>query len=240
MATGIEGDQLTGLQWCGESFNKEKVLSIKDLNSGAINITHYYGLSEITYNSIYSLAWHYITKIVYIKIHIYRHIDSTHQYFFNKRKLVTKTRMQLLQFLIDNQLGSTHKGIHIISLLTQIYSTRLFFHPSKDVYKAKLELYLDSLVKSGELQFVNNEYVVTGIAITTIEKYEEDERRHTEAVKIQRKMFWLTVVAVIFTIVQTGMIKLPTILDWSTSNASQLASHESLNRTLGADAPPTR
>jgi len=81
--------------------------------------------------------------------------------------------------------------------------------------------YLDSLVDSGELEKVNNEYVVKGAAISTIEKYEEDERRHTEAVKLQRKMFWLTVVAVIFAMIQTGVIKLPTLVDLSGNNESQ-------------------
>jgi hypothetical protein len=78
-----------------------------------------------------------------------------------------------------------------------------------------MELYLDSLIDSGELRKINNEYVVTGKAIGTIEKYEEEERRHTEAVKLQKKMFWLTILGVLFTIVQSGFIKLPTVLDLS-------------------------
>ena len=70
-------------------------------------------------------------------------------------------------------------------------------HPSFDILHKKLDLYLESLVESGELKKVNDEFVVTGNAISTIEKYEEEERRHTEAVKLQRKMFWLTIIAVI-------------------------------------------
>lgn len=218
IATAINGDRLEGLQWNGSAYADSSTLSIKDLETGRLNITHYYGLSEITYDSIYDVAWNYITKLVYLKIKAYRHIDSTYQYFFNKRKLITKRRMELLRLMMDDQLDRTHNGISSLDLMTKIYSMRMFLHPTWEVQHQKVELYLESLVMSGELNKINEEYVVTGQAISTLEKYEEDERRHTEAVKLQKKMFWLTIVAVIFAIVQSGFIKLPTIIDLSKIN----------------------
>jgi len=125
--------------------------------------------------------------------------------------------MDLLRFMMDDQLDRTHKGIGSIALLEKLFSMRLFLHPSFDVQHEKLELYLDSLVASGEIvKKINNEYVVTGKAISTLEKYEEEERRHTEAVKLQRKMFWLAIIALIFAVVQSGLIKLPAIIDLTT------------------------
>ncbi len=119
---------------------------------------------------------------------------------------------------MDDQLDRTHNGITSLDLMTKIYSMRLFLHPSWEVQNNIMDLYLESLALSGELSKISDdEYVVTGKAISTIEKYEEDERRHIEAVKLQRKMFWLTIIAVIFTIVQAGVIKLPTVIDFSTS-----------------------
>lgn len=215
IATAITGDTLEGLLWNGNAYADSTTLSIADLETGRLNITHYYGLSEVTYDSIYDVAWNYVTRLVYLKIKIYRHIDSTYQYFFNKRKLVTKKRMELLQMMMDDQLDRTHDGISSLDLMTRIYSMRMFLHPSWEIQHRKVELYLDSLVISGELREVNNEYVVTGQAISTIERYEEEERRHTEAVILQKKMFWLTIVGVIFAIVQSGFIKLPTIIDLS-------------------------
>lgn len=221
MARGIEGEKLTGLKSNGVSFTDDATLSISDLENGTLNITHYYGIDAVTYNSIYGVAWHYITKWAYLKIHIHRYIDSTHQYFFNKRKLVTKTRMELLQFMMNDQLDRTHNGIDLISLMSKIYSMRSFLHPSRKMQQQKLNLYLESLVLSEELKMVNHEYVVTGKAISTIEKYEEEERRHTEAVKLQWNMFWITLIAVIFTIVQSGVIKLPTIINWSETPSAE-------------------
>lgn len=219
VAAAISGDVLTGHKWNGSSYAVSATISISDLESGTLNITHYYGLSEVTYDSIYAAVWHYVTRLIYLKIHIYRYIDSTYQYFFNKRKLVTKKRMELLQLMMDDQLDRTHDGITSLDLMTKIYSMRLFLHPSWELQHKKMDLYLESLVSSGELNKINDEYVVTGKAISTIEKYEEDERRHTEAVKLQRKMLWLTIVAVIFAMVQSGVIRLPTVIDFSDTPA---------------------
>ena len=232
IATAIDGDVLTGLKWNGSSYADSATISISEINSGSLNITHYYGLSEVTYDSIYDVAWNYVTRLIYIKIHIHRYIDTTFQYFFNKKKLVTKKRMELLRFMMDDQLNRTHDGIGSLDLMTKIYSTRLFLHPSRDMQFKKSDLYLDSLVSSGELEKINDKYVVTGKAISTIEKYEEEERRHTEAVKLQRKMFWLTLIAVLFAIVQSGLIKLPTVFDFS-DNPIMENSH---NKANSADA----
>ena len=232
IATAIDGDVLTGLKWNGNSYADSATISISEINSLSLNITHYYGLSDISYDSIYDVAWNYVTRLIYIKIQIHRYIETTFQYFFNKKKLVTKKRMELLRFMMDEQLNRTHDGIGSLNLMTKIYSTRLFLHPSRDMQLKKSELYLDSLVSSGDLKKMSDKYIVTGKAISTIEKYEEEERRHTEAVKLQRKMFWLTLIAVLFAIVQSGLIKLPTVFDFS-ENPNIENSH---NKANSADA----
>lgn len=231
VATAIDGDVLTGLKWNGTSYADGATISISDLESGALNITHYYGLSEVVYDSIYGVAWNYVTRFIYLKLHIYRYLDSTYQYFFNKRKLVTKRRMELLRLMMDDQLDRTHNGITSFALMTKIYSMRLFLHPSWEAQHQKINLYLESLVLSGELSKINDEYVVTGRAISTIEKYEEDERRHTEAVKLQKRMFWLTIIAVIFAIVQSGVIRLPTVIDFSDTPGPDNPHNKPMHRT---------
>ena len=215
IATAIADDVITGLKWNGSSYSEHESISISNLDNGSLSITHYYGLSEVTYDSIYSAAWHHITRLVYLKICIIRYIESTFQYYFNKKKLVTKKRMDLLRLMMEDQLDRTHNGIGSIDLLATIYSNRLFLHPAWEEQHKKVDLYLDSLVESGELIKVNHEFVVTGKAIITLEKYEDDERRHAESVKLQKKMFWIAIIGAIFAIVQSGTIKLPTVIDLS-------------------------
>lgn len=58
-------------------------------------------------------------------------------------------------------------------------------------------------------------YKVTGEALKTIELYEEQERKHRESVIMQRLTAILTVVIILLTAAQTGIIKLPTLIDWT-------------------------
>ena len=232
LAMGYEDQTLTGLKWNEHSYADKYSLGLSELGKYKFKVTHYYGLDKVIYNSIYDIVWNYITKFVYLKIHLYRYISSTHQFFFNKRKLVTKKRMELIQFMMNDQLDRTHNGIDLVDLMTKLYSINWILHPSGDEQQKKLEFYLESLVMSGELKEINGEYVVTGKAISTIEKYEEEERRHIEAVKLQKRMFWLTILLLIAAIVQSGVIKLPTLLDFS-SNISTRSTHD---QTKAADA----
>ena len=220
VATGFEKDILFGLKWDGERYADDGSVSIDEFNNGEIRITHYYGLSEVIYSNLYELTWNYLFRIVYLKIHVYRYINSAHQYFFNKKKLITKKRMELIQFMMNDQLDRERQGIGVIELMTKLYSIKWVLHPSADEQQNKLELYLDSLVDSGDLRKVSTEYVVTGKSISTIEKYEEEERRHSEAVKLQKKMVSLTILIAFVAIIESGIIKLPILLDLTISSES--------------------
>lgn len=215
MATEVTGDRVNGMQWNGSSYSEHGSLSIADLDAGDFRITHYYGLSEVIYENIYDAAWNYFTKLVYLKINIHRFLDSTFQYFFNKRKLVTKKRIELLQLIMEDQIDRTHDGITLSDLMVKLYSMRMFLHPTWETQEKRLQLYLDSLVASRDITMVNDEYVVSGAALSTIERYEEEERRHAEAVKMQWLIAAITILGVAFAAVQSGFIKLPTVLDLS-------------------------
>lgn len=216
IATSMAGDLLEGVTWNGASYADSTTLSISNLATAQLNITHYYGLTEVRYDSIYEAAWHNVTRLIYLRIRIHRYVESTFQYFFNKRKLVTRRRIELLQLMMDDQLDRSHNSISSVALMAKIYSMRMFLHPSWTSQERRLRLYLDSLVATGELECINGDYVVTGLAISTIERFEEEERRHVEAVKLQRLMFYLTVVGAVFAAIQSQIIKLPTFIDWST------------------------
>jgi hypothetical protein len=239
IASGYYDDTIQGLVWDGNSYADDHTMPFSEFIEGELRITHYYGLSNITYKSMYGLAWNYLTKIIYLRIQVYRYIERTSQYFFNKGKLVTKKRMELLQFMMKDQLDRERNAIGIISLMSKLYSIKWVLHPSRDEQQHILELYLESLVESGELCEVNQKYVVTGKAISTIEKYEEEERRHTEAVKLQRKMVYLTILLLFIAIVQSGLIKLPTLLDFTVDNSPVKTHNKSSNLTGANYAPPS-
>lgn len=218
---GVEGDNLTGMLWDGTSYSTEAKIPIETIVAHDLFITHYYGHDEIKYRGIYDFIINNITRWIYIKMYI----EKLDQYFFNKKKLVTKERMDLLKLMLSDQFERSHSGISIIDLMTKLYSIKWVLHPKSDVQEKKLELYLDSLVKSGDIKKINHEYEVTGTAISSIEKFEEEERRHVENVKMQKRALWLTIIIAIAALIQAGVIKLPTLIDLSAKTHNEQVQH---------------
>ena len=209
---GLTGGELNCIEWDGSHYQIERIIPLSTLCLSDFQITHYYGLSTIQYSGLFDFVFNRFTMWPYIKTHAFRRIDSFDQYFFNKKKLITKQRMELLKFLINRALeGKTEH--EPLDLMEDIYTIKCFLHPQWEEQQQKLKFYLDSLVDTGELQEINYKYVVTGHALRAIEEYEEQERKHTANVKMQRRMFWLTFVIAALTLVQAGLVKVPALLD---------------------------
>jgi hypothetical protein len=210
-----EVNTLEGFKWNGRQYEEKYSINLLDIDNYDFRVFHYYGLDDVYYDSIYTLAFNYLTRLKYIKIILYRKFSSVDQYFFNKKKLITRKRMELLQFMVDIQLDSSQNTFDSLNLMTKLYSIKWVLHPSADSQRSKLEIYMDSLVASGELKREGMNYILTGKAIQTLENYEEEERRHVARVKLQRRLIWLTLILVFIGLVQSGIIKLPTLLNLS-------------------------
>lgn len=204
----ISADELDCIEWNGSRYQIPRPLPLSSLRLSDFQITHYYGLSEIRYKGILDFVLNKLTGWPYIKVHVVRWLDSFGQYIFNKKKLITKRRMELLKFLVDRTLDGK-KEHNPLDLMTDLYSIKWLPHRNGDEQLQILEFFLDSLAETGELRKTNDLYVVTGHALRTIEEYEEQERRHTENVKMQRRIFWLTLAIVVLTALQTGLVRLP-------------------------------
>lgn len=212
VAEHMRGDVLECVEWDGTSYAIRTNLPVAELPELHLRITHYYGLAEVRYSGIFDLLIGRYTGWPYIKIWLYRIWDRLQQESYNRRKIVTKRRMDLLRLLVEKHAGGS---VSSIDLMTELYSIRWVMHPDSEAEQQRIELYLDSLVRSGDLQLVNHDFAVTGQALSTIERYEEEERRHGESVGVQRRMWWLTLLIALLTLVQAGIVKLPTLLDIS-------------------------
>jgi len=202
-----------GKEWNGSSYSITSSLPLQGLDAYSLNIVHYYGSSEIRFSGIWDFVINRLTGLAYAKIPVLRTIEKLDQYFFNKKRLITKQRMELLKVMLDHHIQRSGQGFGIVGLMTELYSSRWIRHPEGEMQERKLQLYLNSLVESGELERNGTRYTIKGKAILTIEKFEEEERRHSENVRLQRGMFFLTVVIVVFTLFQTGLIKVSPLLD---------------------------
>ena len=194
-------DTLECIEWDGRHFATPKTVPLHEVNFRDLYITHYYGLDVIKFSGITSFALNRLTAWLYIKVHILRVLNRFSQYIFNKKKLVTKERMDLMKFLVELH----HDGISQfdeIDLMTQLHTIRWVAHPDRESEREKLTFYLDSLVDTGELKRDGYYYMLTGQALRAIEEYEEQKRKHAKNVKIGWLMFWLTLAILILTVVQ--------------------------------------
>lgn len=225
LVRNLSGDTLDCLEWSGHSFDKPVNVKLYSIDAKDVSITHFYGYSEVQYSGVLDFVLGRTLFFPYFKIHVVRAIEAIDQYFFNKKKLFTQQRIELLKFLVQRRL----EGIPVssaVDLMTGLYSLKWVLHPDKDPQLKRLTFYLDSLVDTGELRHVDRKYELTGEALKAIEMYEEQERKHTENVKIQRRMFWLTFAIVLLTGAQAGLYKLPTLLDlseWTTGHNTLFA-----------------
>ncbi|MCG7981064.1 MAG: hypothetical protein G8D81_13260 [gamma proteobacterium symbiont of Clathrolucina costata] len=221
LITKISGNLLTVLEWNETSYTDEKVIELEQIDRKQLRIIHYYGLSEIRYYGLWDYLRNGATGFQYLLIIGYGTLSSVNQYFFIKKKLVTKQRMELLQYLVAHHYESGGGGLGVIELMSQLYSIRWISHPDSESQQRKVELYLASLVDSGELEKNGTSYRVKGKAISTIESFEEEERRHTDNVRLQRKAIWVSVILAVFALIQADVIKLPTVLDYSNTALTQ-------------------
>lgn len=221
IALELYGDQLKCIEWSGQRYEIDTTVSIATIHSSQFRITHYYGLSEVKYFGVMDFVIGRLTLWPYIKIHFVRTLSKFDQYLFNKKKLVTKQRVDLLRFLVTQALEG-HNSFEEIYLMTQLYSIKWVLHPDQDSQRRKLKFYLESLVGTGELRKANHKYFLTGGALRAIEEYEEQERKHTENVKMQWRMFWLTATIALLTLVQAGLVRLPPLIDFTSDKSTSM------------------
>jgi hypothetical protein len=212
----IDGDTLYGKKHDEDGASTEMAITIDELEStGDIEILHVWRGYRISYKGLADFIIYGKTGIQYLKLGVHRILYKLWRYIYNRKRLVTVGRLELLRILVDNHIEQGGKEIGLIDLMTRLYSIAWVEHPDADSQEGKLSLYLDSLVESGELSKNKADYFVTAKAILTLQEFEEDERRHRNHVRLQVMMIILTGLLALFTIIQAGIIRVPCVLDLS-------------------------
>jgi len=200
----IGDNEIIGLKWDGDRFSISQKVPLTKFKKYQLRITHYYGLYTTKYSGLTDFILFGITKFEVLKCNIHKVFNKTSQFVFNKRKLATIDRIELLRTMIDYYFKNEGQTFSTIDLMTKIYSMKWILHPEANSQEHKLQLFLDSFIETGEIEKVDEtKYQVTGKAIASLSKYEEQERRHTETIKLQRRIVWLTFAIVIVGLFQT-------------------------------------
>ncbi|MGY0557496.1 hypothetical protein [Lysobacter sp. A421] len=205
-------DTCNCLEWDGDRYSIKSEIAFKELLKDRFEFTHYHGLCTTTYSGWLDLALGRTFRLPYLKAKIHFAYHSLTQDLYNRRKLVTKQRIELLKTILSAQLNGRDK-LSSLSVMTLIHTERWYLHPNQEDEHHRVHFHLDKLVETKDLIKNGIDYQITGQGVAAIELYEEQERKHGESISTQRRMFWLTIIIALLTLVQAGLVKLPPLLD---------------------------
>lgn len=207
-----DGNWLHCRRWNGEEFNDSSPLSIYDFWRGTPDIRHYIGHDEIKWTSWDAFAFDQTYRLIYLKLAAKRLLAFALNAYRSRKKVVTVERMSLLNTIFLEQLRSDEDEVGYLQIMRIAYGPSYFLHPRAAQAKARMRAILRGLVETGELKARDAFYSVTGKGMAALELFEEQERKHQDAMKLQRRMIWLTVILMTSAIVQAGLVKTPTLL----------------------------
>jgi len=222
LVEGFCDTKFKGLIWSGSKYEKEGTIPLNELDGKyKLQITHFKGPSTVFYYSIWDLAYNYTTKLPYIVLFFENHIFN---FFYKKRPLFSYKKMELLRYLIDDDLDSNKelkysieyepRIITVLNLMGKLYSRRWSTHPQSQRSYRTIQLHLDALKAEGALKENQNGYYLTGVALSIMEKYEEEERTHKGSVRLNWFILGLTLVIAFSATIQAEIIKIPTIINF--------------------------
>jgi len=201
--TDLSVTKIEGKLWSTDGFGELESVDISNLNNYEIRVTHHYGIYDTKYTGLTDYFLTGYTRINQIKCTFRRWFDESKQYFYNRKQLATFDRIEILRAIIEMKMTGHGDRFMAMDILTHLYSMRWVLHPDSDNQETRIQLFVDSFIESGELSSDGGAYYsVTGKAINTLSKYEEQERRHHENRTLQNRMLFLT-----FALVAVGLLQ---------------------------------
>ncbi|MEZ8154446.1 hypothetical protein ACED23_25625 [Vibrio splendidus] len=212
----IDGNKLILKAWDDRLFSLDASSTFEMMEKLDIRIDHYHGLASHTYWSIRDYVFNEKTRLYKLKSLYILSKYHVPQLLFNRKKLQFPHRMKLLDTLINFQLNKPSKSFSSHEIMTQLYSPRWYLHPKGKASRKRMDLYLNSFVSSDELIIIDRgNYKVTGKAIATLEIYQMESAREKRTQTTQTALVILTLLLAIIGIIQSGILKVPTLLDFT-------------------------
>lgn len=209
------GDLVKCRRWLGREeggFIEPAELSIYDVLRGRPEIRHFYGIYDLTWSSWESFSWEQRHHWTYVQLAISKckaWLSSERNRF---KKVVTVERYTALKAVWELQL-IRDQPVSSIAVISHIHGIEIFSHPLESAVSTRMRLVLKSLVDTGELKQPDSvSFVLTGGGLSSLERVEEEDRKHRDAMRIQRRMVWLTLILMLSAIVQADLVDLPTLL----------------------------
>lgn len=214
LVRSIDADVCNCLEWDGSRYSIESKFQFAELLKHRFEFVHFHGLCTTTYSGWLDLALGRVFRLPYIKARIHFAYQNFAQGLYNRRKLITKQRIDLLKVILAAQLNGRDR-LSSLSIMSLIHTDRWYLHPNHEDEHHRVQFHLEKLAETKDLIKSGIDYQISGQGVAAIELYEEQERKHGESISTQRRMVWLTVLIALLTLVQSGLVRLPPLLDFT-------------------------
>ncbi|MGO4562268.1 hypothetical protein [Rhizobiales bacterium 3FA27D7] len=193
---GVRGLSFDGVK-PGET-GLDHAISNTELRKYALQALYYYNGFEFRYNSPIWFLISTTLRIPKIQVAWYWSVQA----LYNRRRLARRDHIRVLRVFLENSVAQESYVTGPNGLMAALYGTRSFNHPNCDASFNYYDLVLGSLAETGDLQRTQGGYKLTGKGLTTLDQYEQEERRHEDNRRVQWILAGLTAVVGLIALIQ--------------------------------------
>jgi hypothetical protein len=188
----IEPDGIAGLQHLGEKKLKDHKIASSDIACHNVLFSAYYAELEVRYTKPLRFILHYYFPLARISLIGKR----VRRFLYRRTNLIRGERMRVLRLILDKHFDDPDYRASPDGLMTLLYGPRWGAHPKHLQLFFYYDMLLKSLAESGDMVKDNFSYRVQPQAVRSVSEYEEEDRRHQDMLRLQRRIAWLTVALV--------------------------------------------
>lgn len=184
LPTGIEGRE-----WAGRGSDHVQVTKANPrILTPPLKIKHYYRDIELDYG-----APEFCLTAVLPLSRLYWYRATLKVWLYGRKPVVRQERHVVLRWAYEHHISGAAGNIDVHRYLGDTDGPLWHTHPMAEQQQRYYSLVLDSLAETGELKTVAPMcYQLMPKALSTLAALEADDRKHTDSVNQQRRMFWLT------------------------------------------------
>lgn len=192
-------------KWYNEvgQYPAEVCIPSRNLADFSIEIHSYLRSSELHFKNPFIYILFLVAKIQNILLFV----DNFAQFFYNSRPLIFRQRAEVLKIVYSNYISGDNDlpgGFGVTNLCNNMFGSRFWKHPQRESIQKHYSLILDSLVKTGDLEYgsFSTIYKLTPAGYKTLESTIIEERRLSLQNSLQTTLVILTLCMAAATIVQ--------------------------------------
>lgn len=209
----IRGDKVVCWTWDGDVYFPEVELSLFDVWRSKPLAYQFWAGYEFRFNSWEAFAreqtWRFHALHVRLREIRWRLLGAAVRF----RKKVAIERFRVLEVVREIELAEGAPGDMAVS--TRILGVDWPRHDAGIAQHSRIQMMLAALVELKELNKINYRYKITGAGVAALSQYEEEERKHKEAMGLQRGIRWLTVAMAVAALLQARVIEFTPLLKWT-------------------------